>query len=313
MVGNDFVHFIKADFCYRCGKYNESVTGLLELLQRDYRNEAIYKELDHILLTLNLAESAAALHDFWRENDSDSYLPYLAEGSFSIDYAWELRGAGWGWTVSQEAREKFGQLLQKASEYLNRAYELNPSDPRAAAKMIVVTTGLGSEREEMEKWFSRAVNADPTYYFAYRAKLYYLLPIWYGNKKEVFAFAHSCANDALAGSRIPLILVEAHEQMSKIWARPGMHRKDYDKLPGIWEEIKPIFEAFLASHPDDMKERNRYAKYAYYAGDYIEAVQQFKIIDLRQDPRCWSEDNTSFYSCRGDAYEKAGKIQMRTD
>jgi tetratricopeptide (TPR) repeat protein len=310
---NDFVHFIEADFRSRSGKYIESVSEFLQLLEHDFRNEAIYEKLDDILLAMDAGKSAVALHDFWRENDSDSYLPYLAEGSFSVDYAWELRGVGWGWTVSQEARDKFDQQLQKAGEYLKRAYELNPSDPRAATKMIVVTMGLGRERTEMEKWFSRAINADPTYYPAYRAKLYYLLPIWQGNEQEVFLFARSSAHDAPAGSRIRLILVDAHERMSKIWARPGMQIKDYYKLPGVWEEIKPIFETFLASHPDVMEERNRYAKYAYYAGDYTEAVQQFKIIDRRQDPRCWSEDNTSFYSCRDDAYDKAGEIQLRTN
>lgn len=301
------LEFIIADWDNRCNKHLDSVPQFLELLRRDFQNEVIYKKLDDVLLPFGLGESAAAIHDFWKENAPDSSAPYLAEGQFYIDYAWNIRGTGREWTISEEADKAFRERLKKAEEYLLRSYELNPADPRAASAMIAVAAGLAYDRTEMEAWFERAIKTDPDSYLAYQRKVYYLLPIWHGTEEEVFAFARASAQNSPENSRIALLPGYAHEQMAHIWAKPGMDYRGYYKNPLVWDEVKQLYQTYLERTPDSSRERNEFAKYAYFAQDYAEAARQFRLIEEDIDLNCWSRKVFNRY--REDAFLKLQNLK----
>ena len=91
-------------------------------------------------------------HDFVQVDD---------EGNFLIEQAWEARGDGLGPTVAQPAMETFHERLRAAEVELVKAHRAEPNWSRPAACMIDVCRGLGHEREEMEKWFERAMRPAP--------------------------------------------------------------------------------------------------------------------------------------------------------
>ena len=68
--------------------------------------------------------------------------------------------------------------------------------------MIAVCLGQDSDRdrEHMERWFRRAMEADPDNLQACRDKLYYLYPRWHGSHREMISFAREClATEAEVG------------------------------------------------------------------------------------------------------------------
>ena len=64
---------------------------------------------------------------------------------------------------------------------------MDPGDSRVASLMIAVQYGTGSH-EEMEKWFARAIQVDPDNLDAYKQKLNFLTPVWYGSAEEMVEF-----------------------------------------------------------------------------------------------------------------------------
>jgi tetratricopeptide (TPR) repeat protein len=304
---HDLLKFLEADWHHQNENYQESVRRFFTLLTRDLRNENLHERLSDGLSALELGENAEALYHLWETNEPDSYVPLLAKGVFYIDYAWDARGSGWAGSVSEEGRQKMRERMQVAENALTKALELYADDPRIAEKLIWVAIGLRQDREQMEKWFQMAIHADPAYFPAYYRKLRYLMPEWYGDRagKEMFGFARECAANPPKGSRVALILLNAHAGRAyRFGDSPDKNWTEYYQDPEVWKEIKQLYEQFLQEHPDSVIDRNNYAKLAFYAQDYEEAVRQFKIIGTDIDRETWSE--RYFYQCRNEAYRQAG-------
>jgi len=302
--GHDLMKFLEADGYYRSGDCENSILHLLELLERDLQNYQIYIRLCGGLRELDAGKDAVALCEFWKQHDSDSYLPYLAEGNFFRSYAWDARGSSWARTVSEEDWKIFYERLHTGEKSLIRAFELNPTDPRAAASLIIIAKALSQGRSQMEKWFEKAMEADSQYYDAYVNKLTYLMPKWGGSREEMFAFARKSVKNSPNGSPVALLLADAHYEMASRSADGGGKWADYFKDPKVWNELQPLYEEYLMKHPYDVKERNYYAKVALFSERYEEAARQFKIIGDDFDMRCWQSEK-NFKKFRNKAYRAA--------
>lgn len=288
---------------YRTGDYAASAPLFLELLEIDSRNDAIYTLLSDGLMELEMSESAIALLNYFEENNRDSYLPPLAKGQFYAEYGWRARGSSWRYKVSEEGQRKFRTRFHLAEQSLTRSWGLNPADPRAATELITVAKALGYDRAEMEKWFQKAIDADPRYFPAYRDKLAYIMPKWYGTREEMFAFARECAADPPDQSYVGQLILNAHREMYYRSGEGKMQRAKYYHQPEVWQEMKNAYENFLAQYPDSSWHRNRYARYASWANDYEEAARQLDIIGDNIDELYWSK-KVGFMSLQSKVYSK---------
>lgn len=222
-LGNHgLLKFTEADWHHRTKKYENAAPLFFELLKRDLRNEEIYRRLDEELIALDMGENAESLHGLWETRYPNSYLPLLSKGVFFLDYALSAS------TITEEGRGNYAERLPLAEQYLTRAHELIPEDPRSATSLIMVARRLGYPRDQMEKWFNKAVEADPKYYDAYRKKLDCLTPEWSGGPQEMFAFARECAANPPAGSRVAFILADAHAETARRFpAKTHRHFSEY--------------------------------------------------------------------------------------
>jgi tetratricopeptide (TPR) repeat protein len=306
---HDLLKFFEAEWHQRKEQQYESVPRYLRLYRNDYRNEVLLARLDEALLGLGMGADAAALHDLWEKTEPNSALPLYAKGDFYIEYGWEARGSGFASTVTEDGWKKLEERLAVAEQCLKKALELSPDDPRVATTLIRVAVGRRYDREQMEKWFQMAIQADPMYLPAYQAKLRYLMPKWYGDYEgnDMFGFVRECRKTAPEEVNVAELFQSACSEMGYRWA--DRHDKDWTEYytqPGVWKEIKTFYEQWLNEHPDSITDRNYYAKSAFYAHDYGEAVRQFKIIGKDIDKECWSEKY--FYQCRTRSYEQTGRI-----
>jgi hypothetical protein len=202
--------------------------------------------------------------------------PLLLKGEFYLQWAWDARGGGTAAEVSEENMNVFRERLGIAQEALSQAYELDKSDTRAAVVMLHACRGLNDDRATMEKWFNRAMAADPDAYEACVQKAEYLQPFWYGNGRmdEVAKFVGQCRESGNYRGRIPLILVDVRLRLARLTNDPAAYLSD----PQVWAGIRSVYEAQFAQFPDDRYDRTRYAMLAALAGQSDDAIRQFRVI-----------------------------------
>ena len=200
------------------------------------------------------------------KNWPDESAVCLLKGEAYIKKAWFARGGGYANTVTEEGAKTFAADLAIAEQALNRAWKLNPKDPRIAVKMMSVELGQGQGRERMELWFNRAMELNPNDYDACSAKLFYLEPKWYGSANDMLNFGRECVQSTNWGGRIPLILIDAHSSLCGYIDKS--EQTNYWKQPDVWADIKSAYEKFFELNPNAAGYHAYYAWYAYYAEDW---------------------------------------------
>ncbi|HEX3624036.1 MAG TPA: hypothetical protein VH280_01285 [Verrucomicrobiae bacterium] len=222
-----------------------------------------YKQIDAAL-----ASQSGAMRDF-------------IKASFYLRYAWQARGHGTAEQVTPEAWRLFAERLKVAHKALEHAWSHDPQDPQIPTLMISVVLGEQSGRPEMEKWFSRAMEADPDNYAACSAKLHYLLPEWYGSPDDMLAFGRECVASTNWGGQVPLTLVDAHRAIRGTLS--GEDRRGYWLSPDVWPDIQSAYEKYALVNPNKTRFRYPYAWYAYACDQTNAFVQQIKLIRQNDD------------------------------
>jgi len=215
-------------------------------------------------------------------------------GSSLTDYAWDARGSGVASTVTKEGREKFEERLAEARKVLDEAWAAaKPGESRAAALMLSVEIGIGGERDDMEKWFERAMKASGGGNIqACEAKLTWLAPKWHGSAEEVLAFGRACRDTQNWRSGITLLVGEAHLAVAEVL--PPKERAAYYRSQSFYNDIYNVYEEYLKHYPLAYQQRSTYAALCYLSGHYTDAHKQFEalgdnLLANQRFPKEWME------------------------
>jgi hypothetical protein len=176
------------------------------------------------------------------------------------------------------------QRLIQAATALQKAYEADPSDPIAAAEMLRVELGNPrTDRTTMEKWFSRAIAANPQHLHAYPyvghtdaydIKLRYLLPRWHGSAADMLQFGRQCAATHNWRDGVTWVLMEAHLEL----ASESPDSSGYWRLPGVWQDVQSVLHPPAVADPKDHEAVTMIAYWAWKCGQWKEADQAFKAL-----------------------------------
>jgi hypothetical protein len=134
----------------------------------------------------------------------------------------------------------------------------------------------------MEKWFGRALAADPDNFDACIVKLRFLLPRWHGSHEEMVAFGRECLAGQNWAGNLPYVLARAHSDV----AREMMDPQQYLAQPQVWDDIRSVHEGYLKVFPDAPRaawHRNRLAKWACDCGQWDAAWEAFSRIGDNPD------------------------------
>lgn len=213
----------------------------------------------------------------------------VLRGRQYIRYAWEARGY---WVeeddIPPDRLEHFKARLDKAAGFLQRAYDLEPVDPDAATAMVHAQLGRKQGRAEMEKWFARAVAADPDRrdalypdgYDAYDWKLEYLQPHWHGMQTDPVVFGRECAATRNWRGGVAQILLDVHQS-----TRDRLPTQNaYFARSDVWAEVESVVLPPVRMAPWDVAARTRYAYYANRSDRFETADEQFQLLGDRADP-----------------------------
>jgi hypothetical protein len=178
-------------------------------------------------------------------------LMLSVHGQRFVDTAWEARGRGYAKTVTDEGWKQFKERLNAARDSLQTAWDLNPRDGKIATRMMWVVLGLQLGRAEMEKWFERAMKADPNNRDACLAMIEYLEPKWHGSMEEMMAFGRACGATKNWRSGIPLLLPDSYRRAA--FYVDEAKRKDFLASPAVYSEIAKLFTEYLQQRPNDSR------------------------------------------------------------
>lgn len=127
---------------------------------------------------------------------------------------------------------------------------------------------------EIEKWFARAMAANPDDSAACELELRALRPVNGGSTAAMLKFGKAMWATQRWSGRVPMMLVRAHEQ---IQTDTGGNDA-YWKQPAVWGDIKMCYEALLKQHPASIVDRTWYLKFAVRAEAWDVAAAQIKVL-----------------------------------
>ena len=212
------------------------------------------------------------------ENWSGSPLFHALMAEVCFKRAWAARGEGLANTVTERGWREMAEGLADAERHFDEAWRLNPQDTDLAVLRIRIELGQGRGRAVAERWFERAMALDPNRYDACYAMAYYLEPKWYGSEEECLRFARRCVRTEGWGGRVPLILVDVHQNMAawREFKDPNDKAASYWRRPQVWADIQEAYEKFFRVNtgPDADSWRHNYARDAFLCGKHDAFLDQ---------------------------------------
>ena len=210
------------------------------------------------------------------------YTQLAAKGGFLIRHGWDARGTGFADTVTEEGFRLLGERLAEAEEALTAAYELAPDRPEAPTQMLRVCIGRGHDRAEMEKWFERAMKADPDNMAACEFKLRYLHPKWYGKLDEFLGFGWQCVRTKNARGMLPLATVAGILENFPVGDRvtPELlpQLRDFYSNKYGWHLTDTALTVLTREHPEKTKLHGLHARLACVAGKFDVARREMAAV-----------------------------------
>jgi hypothetical protein len=232
----------------------------------------------------------------------------LLDANTSVRLACQARGNKPAVEVTPDGWADFDSNLSRAEELLTEAWQLDANSPEITRLMLCVETGLGRDLHQLDTWFQRAMRVNGDDYFACLAMMEYFAPYWYGSEPEMLSFARTCLKTQNWEGRLPFVLVDAHDiieadspsnRVARSRQQPGYYSRPY-----VWEDIRAVFEPYIAQHPDARVEKSLFARFAALAGQYVLADRLFKELGDGWSPR---PTDPEYYKLRDTAAKEAAR------
>jgi hypothetical protein len=213
-------------------------------------------------------------------------LRLRVRGHFWLNYGWEARTNAFALMVpigGFRALETRLDVSEKANE---EAWEIRP-DSGPATCLLEIDKAIGGNRDIMEFWFARAMEADGDNRAACWSKLDWLDPKWHGDRdgKPMLAFGKACRDTKNWRAGITLLCADAHWRYACLVGGKG--QVEYMSRPEVWADVQSVYDEYLKHHPDDDVARCKFATFAYLGGHFPEAHAQYEPLGDRLSE--WSE------------------------
>ncbi len=138
--------------------------GLLKSRERDKNGESLlynaYISLAEPKDFEYAAEELLGKLQEWVTAVPDSHFANALLGSFYVNYAWLARGTGFSQAVTSSGSGLYQERLRQAEDYLEKAYERDPSDPFVPAELMTVLRGKDLPDEFRPEEFIQNMSAD---------------------------------------------------------------------------------------------------------------------------------------------------------
>jgi hypothetical protein len=250
---------------------------------------------------------------------SDEAFALLERSSFARSAVLTIRGE-WLIAYASDARPDassqadpkawtmFNERIAQARSSLEEAWSLDVTNAQVASLMILVEGSSDGNRDAMERWYARAVQADPENIEAAERKLLFLHPDMHGSAAEMLDFARGLAARPGTAPRLATLLADVHWTLAKMTPRGTLMRPrpEYftENMPAVWNDVRQAYATYLERVPHARLHRTRYAVMAAWCGQWAEARRHFER--LGEEFSRQGIDAAEIYELRSRAYDEAG-------
>ncbi len=228
-------------------EYQEAENQLKDALQKRALSNDGLRVLEKVYYQLSTMEQLRAWNR-WCAARPASHFPYLVRGMYFLERARVLDGANKSLLLSAQQRRDFNQFLLSGRADLEKAAELSELDPAPFAALTALSIHLKLPRADMEKWFQRAVDIDPGWLAAYRAKLLYLSPWWYGSDQMMEQFAMHCFNLESSDTSTYIVYLDYLKIRSDRLGR-GLPAEQFLLAPETYRMMSIGLDRYLTDYP----------------------------------------------------------------
>ena len=223
------------------------------LIDQTYPASRVQKD---VATMLSLAGSGSGEYEVvWRRIEPILFknwykfpFPNLIKGEYHYNLGWRARGGGYSDSVTKEAWKTFHREEGVSEQCFRDAWKLDNTNPDTARWMIEVCVCQSHSRREMERWFSCAMAADPSYYPACLAKLRFLEPKWFGSSRDMIEFGHQCATNLSYKGRVPGLICDVYLTLSSYYEKRE-EQEQFLAQPLIWSDVSNAFSALAQREP----------------------------------------------------------------
>ncbi|GEP45300.1 hypothetical protein BGE01nite_45910 [Brevifollis gellanilyticus] len=198
-------------------------------------------------------------------------------------WAWNIRGGKVAVMVKEDAWKGFEGHLQAAEKHAQKAWELRPDRPEAAAKMLSVVMGTSGGPVKLREWFDRAVKAQLDYVPAYSTLAYACTARWGGSDQYVLTLARRFAETKRYDTEVPRQLFYACKRIAVEQA----NARGVFSHPSIKDAVVEFARGTLEHAETDpahaLRERSLAAITAWLAGDDALAARALKATGGKLD------------------------------
>jgi tetratricopeptide (TPR) repeat protein len=240
--------------------------------------DAVIDVMIGLLNTNDLPEAKHATDLIARlaETKAPKWLLLYLEGEMMNIVAWRWRNG--------ENEPLFEEQMGIARERFEASAKLEPKQPYAFTGMITVCMAFGLEREEMEKWFRKAMEINPDEWNACHRKLKYLRPTRQGSWDDYFDFLDQCIRTKNWRAGIPQL---ADSSLAELYMNiPARFGYDLGH-PAIFCRVQTAFETVTAAAPKNPSPIVTYALACMGSHRWQEALDALARLDegeLRPNP-----------------------------
>lgn len=187
--------------------------------------------------------------------------------------AWNARGGGYAYTVTEEGWKLFHHHLEQAEALLLPLWKERPDRPEIPALLVNVSLGCKSNALARGRyWLERTVEAEFDHLPAYRTYLWMLRDRWYGDPRMREAFALECLDTARYDTGVPAIALDAGLAQAKDSGCAADLHFSRDTAVRLLE----MHEAYFAAATDDDTRRywsSHAALQAFSNGQFARALE----------------------------------------
>jgi hypothetical protein len=180
--------------------------------------------------------------------DGEPWVRQVLAGNLCINLAWEARGGGWAYKVTQEGWEGFRKNMATARKHLLKACELSPDAPEGPSAMIPLAMADPAGPDDTPRyWFDRAVAAQFNYIPAYSSLLWSLRPRWGGSHDAMYKFGLECAATQRYDTNVPRQLFEALRGIA------DDYQNDWGEVlsnESIYQQVQQMLDGYLRTGQD---------------------------------------------------------------
>jgi len=195
----------------------------------------------------------------WKEAAPQSKLRPAAEGAMYRAFAWEARGAGAYSQVPEDARKKFRENLERATQVIEQGQAQGRETPLWYWTAITTGGAIGAPAAALDRFFQDGAARFPLYMPLYYARITFLMPQWGGDFGRVDSFIRAAVarTQATEGTTLYSIL---YADVMRSSPTPDFFRN----TRASWPLMKHALEDELALGMGDL---DRYAAFACLARD----------------------------------------------